>query len=85
VFKNFKPINDNILVELVEKEKTTTGGIIIPTEAQEKTQYAIVMHSGKSEQLNAGDKVFFKKYHGVALDDKMTVLKEEEILGVMNV
>jgi co-chaperonin GroES (HSP10) len=85
MFQSFKPINDNVLVQLIEKEKTTTGGIIIPHEAQEKSQQALVIHAGKSEQLVAGDKVFFKKYFGINLDDKFVVLKEEEILGVMHV
>jgi chaperonin GroES len=85
MFQNFKPINDNVLVELIEKEKTTAGGIIIPGEAQEKSQQAIVVHAGKSEQVIAGDKVFFKKYFGLNLDEKLVVLKEEEILGVMHV
>ena len=85
MFKSFKPINDNVLVELVAKEKTTTGGIIIPDEAQEKSQQAIVVHAGKSEQVKKGDKIFFKKYFGLNLDEKLVILKEEEILGVMHV
>jgi len=83
MFKHFKPINDNVLVELIEKEKTTTGGIIIPDQAQEKTSQAVVVHPGKSEQLVQGDRVFFKKYMGTSLDTHHLVLKEEDILGVL--
>ncbi len=85
MFEKFKPINDNILIEVVEKEKTTTGGIIIPDQSQEKSQFGIVIHAGKSEQLIAGDKVYFKKYFGLSLNEKLIILKEEEILGVVNV
>ncbi len=83
MFKKFKPINDNILVELEPKETKTSGGIIVPTEAQEKTQKATVLHAGKSEQLLIGDKIFFKKFMGTALDEKHLVLREEDILGVL--
>lgn len=85
MFSKFKPINDNVLVELIEKEKTTAGGIIIPGEVQEKTQQAVVVHAGKSVQLVSGNKIYFKKYIGIALDEKLVVLKEEDILGVINV
>ena len=83
MFKNFKPINDNVLVELIESEKKTAGGIIVPVEAQEKTQKAKVIHAGKSEQVKSEDKIFFKKYLGTALDDKYLVLREEDILGIL--
>lgn len=83
MFKNFKPINDNILVELEPKETKTAGGIIVPTEAQEKTTKATVVHPGKSEQLCFGEKVFFKRFMGTPLDDKYLVLREEDILGIL--
>lgn len=85
MFSNFKPINDFVLVELLDKEEKTLGGILIPSVAQEKNQMAKVIHPGKSDQLQPGDTVYYKKYFGVQLDDKYTVLKEEEILGVLNV
>lgn len=83
MFSNFKPINENVLVELVEQDTKTLGGILIPAEAQEKNQTAKVIHPGKSTQLVAGDMVYYKKYIGHALDDKFMVLREEEILGVL--
>lgn len=83
MFSKFIPINDNILVELLPVEQKTSGGIIIPGQAQEKTQQAIVLHSGKSTQLAPEDKIYFKKYMGTALDDKHLVLREEDILGIL--
>lgn len=83
MFKTFKPINDNILVELIEAEKKTASGIIVPVEAQEKTQKAKVVHPGKSEQVCFNETVFFKKYMGTALDEKYLVLREEDILGIL--
>lgn len=83
MYAKFRPINENVLVKLIEKEKTTSGGLYIPEDAQEKNQKATVICPGNSKQLNVGDNVFYKKYMGIALDDKYLVLKEEEILGVL--
>jgi chaperonin GroES len=83
MFDTFKPINDNILVELAARETKTAGGIIVPTEAQEKTQKGYVVNSGKSEQFTRGNYVFFKKFMGTALDEKYLVLREEDILGIL--
>ena len=89
MFKNFKPIIDNVLVELEPKETKTSGGIIVPTEAQEKTTKAIVIELSEKLTmsgdcyLNIGDKIFFKKFMGTALDEKYLVLREEDILGIL--
>ena len=88
MFKKFKPINDNVLVELEPKETKTSGGIIVPTEAQEKTQKATVIQISEKltmsgSYLALGDKIFFKKFMGTALDDKYLVLREEDILGIL--
>lgn len=83
MYAKFRPINENVLMMLIEKEKTTSGGLYIPEDAQEKNQKATVICPGNSKQLQVGDNVFYKKYMGIALDDKYLVLKEEEILGVL--
>lgn len=83
MFSNFIPINDNVLIELVEKEQKTQGGILIPDEAQEDNQVAVVIHAGNSKQLISGDRVYYKKYIGHPLNDTLLVLREEEILGKM--
>ncbi len=83
MFQKFKPINEFVLVELIEKEQKTAGGLFIPSQAQEKNQIAIVVHAGKSKQVKKGETIYYKKYMGSALDDKFTVLKEEEILGIL--
>jgi len=83
MFEEFRPLDGNILVKLMDKENVTKGGIFIPTEAQEKNQIAYVIHPGNSKQLAMGDKIYYKKYLGAALDESYVVLKEEEILGVL--
>ena len=43
MYAKFRPINENVLVKLIEKEKTTSGGLYIPEDAQEKNQKATVI------------------------------------------
>ncbi len=83
MFSKFRPINENILVKLIEKETKTSGGLFIPDDAQEKNQKAIVICPGNSKQLMVDDNVFYKKYMGTALDEQYLILKEEDILGVL--
>lgn len=83
MFSEFKPMNQNILVQIKPKETSSAGGIIIPNEAQDHNQLATVINPGKSTQLNIGDVIYYKKHIGHALDDSYLVLREEDILGVM--
>ena len=49
MFKDFRPVNDNVLVKLIELDKKTSGGIIIPGESQETTFKATIIHSGNHD------------------------------------
>lgn len=89
----FRPLSDRILVELLEAESKTAGGIIVPDVAKEKTQLARVIAvgpgkadaTGKSFPLHVavGDKVYISKYAGSDLGDKHMVLREEDVLGIV--
>ena len=82
---SFKPLMDRVLVELIEDEKKTESGIIIPDTAKEKPQKGKVVSVGEDVELvKEGDEVIFAKYSGNELkfDNKdYIVLKEDEILG----
>lgn len=90
-----KPLGDRILVEQLEAESKTAGGIIIPDSAKEKPQQAkvIAVGTGKivggkriSLDVKKGDKVLFSKYGGdeVTIDGKeLKILKEEDILAII--
>lgn len=91
-----RPLHDRILVKRVEEQEVHRGGIIIPDTAKEKPQEGKVvavgdgrvLETGKRVPLDvkAGDRVLFGKYSGSEVkieDEDYLILKEEEILGVL--
>lgn len=92
---NFKPLYDRVLVERLESEEKTSGGIIIPDTAKEKPMEGKVIAVGqgtRSEkgdivalQVKPGDKVLFGKWSGneIKLNGKdYLVMKESDIMGI---
>jgi chaperonin GroES len=93
---NIRPLRDRIIVERVEEETTTAGGIIIPDSAKEKPQQGIIKAVGKGKvtedgtllpmDVKVGDRVLFGKYAGsdVKIDGiEYQIMREEDILGVL--
>ncbi len=91
-----RPLRDRIIVERVEEETTTAGGIIIPDSAKEKPQQGLVKAVGKGKvtedgtvlpmDVKVGDRVLFGKYAGseVKIDGiEYQIMREEDILGVL--
>ena len=91
-----KPLGDRVLVELLEAEEITKGGIVLPETAKEKPQQAKVLSVGKGKvsddgktiapEVKKGDIIIFGKYSGteLKLDDRnLLMLKEEDILGIV--
>ena len=91
-----KPLQDRVLVERLEEEKTTAGGIIIPDNTTEKPQQGTIISVGPGYRnddgsfaaltVKAGDTVLFGKYTGtdVKLDGKeLLIMKEDDILGII--
>jgi len=69
--KELQPLNDNVLLELIEeKEQKTASGIIIPDSAQEKPEYAKVVAIGNIDNpgISIGDTVFYKKFTGTEIN-----------------
>ena len=91
-----KPLSDRILIEPLEAETKTQGGIYIPDNAKEKPQKGKVVAAGpgrKSEkgdvvalEVKVGDVVLYGKYSGteVTVDGKdFLIVKESDILAVL--
>jgi len=92
----FRPLHDRVLVERVEQDTKTAGGIIIPDTAQEKPMEGKVIAVGSGTlgddgkvtplDVKAGDKILFGKWSGteVTIDGKeLIIMKESDILGVI--
>ena len=92
----FRPLHDRVLVESLDSEEKTAGGIIIPDTAKEKPQEGKVIAVGpgsKSEDgkitpmdVKVGDHVLFGKWSGteVKVDGKdYSIMKESDIMGVI--
>lgn len=93
---NFKPLFNNILVERIEEETTTKGGIIIPDTAKEKPSRGKVLAIGEGTtfengntipmRVKVGDTVLFSKWGGteIKLEGKdRLIMKETDVLGII--
>ncbi|MAZ46602.1 MAG: co-chaperone GroES [Rickettsiales bacterium] len=93
---NLKPLHDRVLVERVEQEDRTKGGIIIPDTAQEKPMEGKVISVGGGARnengqvvaldVKKGDRILFGKWSGteVKIDGKeLLIMKESDIMGII--
>jgi len=85
---NFEPLGKRVLVKRVEEANTTSSGIIIPDNAQEKpSRGEVVAVSKEVSELVCGNIVLFGKYSGneVAIGaDKFLVLDTDDIFGIID-
>ncbi|MDQ1237952.1 MAG: chaperonin GroES [Thermodesulfobacteriota bacterium] len=92
----FRPLHDRILVERVESEEVTKGGIILPDTAKEKPQQGKVIAVGNGKkteegkliplEIKAGDMILFGKYSGSEIKVEGTeylIMKEDDVLGIV--
>jgi chaperonin GroES len=93
---NIQPLEDRVLIQRVESEEKTEGGIIVPETAQEKPQEGIVRAAGPGTRNDAGervpmevsegDKVLFGKYSGTEITvegEEHMILRESELIAVI--
>ena len=93
---NVRPLQDRIIVERLEEESKSKGGIIIPDTAKEKPQQAKVISVGKGKvgedgkviplDVKKGDVVIISKWAGseIKVDGKeLLIIREEDVLGVV--
>ena len=84
-----KPLSDRILVKSVTVETKTAGGIYIPETAQEKTQEAIVVAIGDSEDIKvkAKDRIIYDKYAGTTIKidgEEHMIIKMDDVLAIVS-
>ncbi len=91
-----RPLHDKVLIQLLDAEEKTKGGIIIPETAKEKPQEGKVVAVGtgiilpdgaiKPLDVKKGDKILFGKYGGteISVEGKdYLIVREDEILAIV--
>ncbi len=92
-----RPLHDRVVVKRIEAQEQVRGGIIIPDTAKEKPQEAEVIAVGPGKvndngqrapmDVKAGDRILIGKYSGSEIklaDDELVILREDEILAVLD-
>lgn len=93
---NFKPLGNHLVVEPIEQESRTAGGIILPETAKEKPQMGTVLAVGSGKRLpngtvqemsvKPGDKVLYAKYGGTTVkveNKELLILSEDDVLAIV--
>jgi chaperonin GroES len=91
-----RPLNDRVLVQRMEEETKTKGGIIIPDTAKEKPAEGKIIAAGNGRlgddgkriplEVKKGNRVLFSKYGGteVKVDgEEYLIMREDDILGII--
>ena len=92
-----RPLQDRILVQRVEEETTTKGGIIIPDTAKEKPAEGKVVAVGSGKigedgkrialEIKKGDRILFGKYSGTEVKiggEEYLIMREDDVLGIID-
>lgn len=91
-----KPLEDRVVVKVLEQEDMTSSGIVLPDTAKEKPSKATVMAVGPGRYddsgkllpmpVKEGDIIVFAKYGGVEVKldgDEYLVLRASDIIGIL--
>ena len=92
---NIRPLDDRVVVEPLEAEEKTAGGIVLPDAAKEKPQRGKVISVGKGKLLDdgklqpldvkKGDRILFNKYSGTEVQvegEEHLIIREDDVLGI---
>ena len=91
-----RPLHNRLIVQRIQDEEKTAGGIIIPDTAKEKPQEGRVVAAGPGRrddkgglvavEVKKGDRILFSKYSGneVSLDgDEHLIMSEDDVLAIL--
>ena len=91
-----KPLNDKVLVERLEAEEVTKGGIVLPDSAKEKPKEGKIIALGDGRllddgkrapfQVKTGDRVLFSSYAGTEIKisgEELLIMGEDDLLAVV--
>ena len=91
---DLQPLGDRLIVEVLEDEETTIGGIVLPDTAKEKPQRGKILAAGPGSRndkgelipldVSVGDEIIFSKYGGTEIKvgtDEVLILRESDVLA----
>jgi chaperonin GroES len=94
---SIKPLGNRLVVQPIEEEEITAGGIVLPETAKEKPQKGTVLAAGPGErnddgehmplEVKEGDTVLFAKYAGTEIKyegKKLLIMRESDVLAKLN-
>ena len=94
---NLRPLNDKIVVQRIEAEEKTSGGIVLPDTAKEKPKEGVVVALGNGRlldsgeranmQLKAKDRVLFSSYAGTEVKvngEEYLIMNEDDVLAIVD-
>lgn len=94
---NIRPLHDRVVIERLEEERTSAGGIVIPDSAAEKPMRGKVVAVGIGKTLDngnvvpvtvkKGDVVIFGKYSGTEVKvngHEYVIMREDDIMGIVD-
>jgi chaperonin GroES len=93
---SLKPLGNRVVIEPLEQEEITAGGIVLPETAKEKPQKGTVLSVGPGDRdeggeripmdVKEGDTVLFAKYAGTEIKvdgKKLLILRESDLLAIV--
>ena len=93
---SLKPLGSRVVIEPVEQDEVTAGGIVLPETAKEKPQKGKILSVGPGDRdeggkrismdVKVGDTVLYAKYAGTEIKvegKKLLILKESDILAIV--
>ena len=93
---SMRPLGSRLVIEPIEQEEVTAGGIVLPETAKEKPQKGTVLATGRGERddegkripldVQVGDTVLFAKYSGTEIKyngKKLLIMRESDILAIL--
>ena len=93
---SMKPLGSRVVIEPMEQEEMTAGGIVLPETAKEKPQKGTVLATGPGDRdddgdrikmdVQVGDLVLFAKYSGTEIKydgKKLLIMRESDILAIL--
>ena len=94
---NMKPLGNRVVVEPIEEDEMTAGGIVLPETAKEKPQRGTILAVGPGDRddngkriemdVAKGDTVLFAKYSGTEIKvegKKLLIMRESDILAIVD-